>query len=166
MIIGYCLLMAVSFDAKSQSTKIREQKPSSMETGKQSKQVVQQFFEAFGKGDVQGVILSFHDSCSITAVRQSERTNADLYGVYHGKEGLKEFLSKLGSNFDTREFSVSHVAAEGNIAFASGRFTHVVKRTGKSFSSDWALMCVVQDGQIREYHFYEDSEKFAEAARK
>ena len=71
----------------------------------------------------------------------------------------------LGKTFDTKAFSVGHVIGQGDVAFANGSFLHLVKSTGKPFSSDWALMSVVKDGKILEYHFYEDSAAFAQASR-
>lgn len=138
-----------------------------METIKQkeSKEVVQGFFNAFGKGDFNGVINSFHDSCTVVGIRDSERVGNQVYGTYKGKDGARTFLTNLGNTFDTKAFTVDRVIGEGNIAFANGKFTHVVKSTGKTFSSDWALMCIVKDDRIFEYHFYEDSEKFLEATK-
>ena len=97
------------------------------------------------------------------SIREGERNGVQLYGTYKGKNGVKEFISNLGNAFDTKSFSVEAIISEGNIAFASGKFTHIVKSTGKGFSSDWALMCVTKDDQILEYRFYEDSAKFVEA---
>ena len=79
---------------------------------------------------------------------------------------VKEFISNLGNSFDTKAFSVDHIVGEGNVAFASGKFTHQVKSTGKPYASDWSLMCVIQDGKILEYHFYEDSASFVLANAK
>ena len=144
-----------------------KQKSKTMETltKKQSKEVVQGFFNAFGKGDFNGVVNSFHDSCTIIAVRDASRTGSEIYGTYNGKDGVKTFLSNLGNAFDTKAFTVENVVGEGNVSFANGKFTHVIKATGKSFSSDWALMCVIRDEKILEYHFYEDSQKFFESGK-
>jgi ketosteroid isomerase-like protein len=122
--------------------------------------VIKEFFAAFGKGDVDGVIDTFHPNTSIVAVRNAER-QGDHYGRYEGRDGAKDFVAMLGKSFDTKAFSVSNVVGEGNVAFANGSFTHELKSTGKLFSSDWALMAVVQDGKILEYHFFEDSQAFA-----
>jgi ketosteroid isomerase-like protein len=67
-----------------------------METVKQSKEIVKGFFNAFGKGDFNGIIGSFHDSCTIMAVRKANRTGSQIYGTYQGREGAKTFISKLG----------------------------------------------------------------------
>lgn len=141
-------------------------KSKTMETvNTKSKDVVQGFFTAFGSGDFNGVINSFHDSCSVVGIRESERSGGEIYGSYKGKEGAKSFLMNIGNTFDTKAFTVDHIIGEGDVAFANGKFTHIVKSTGKTFSSAWALMCVVKDDKILEYHFYEDSEKFSEASR-
>jgi ketosteroid isomerase-like protein len=122
--------------------------------------VVKEFFAAFGKGDVDGVIASFSPNASIVAVRNADKKE-NHYGTYKGKEGVKDFLATLGKSFDTKAFAVNNIVGEGNVAFANGSFTHKLKSTGKLFSSDWALMTVVKEGKILEYHFYEDSQAFA-----
>ena len=132
-------------------------------TKKQSKEVVQGFFTAFGNGDFNGVVNSFHDSCTVVAIRDSQRSENQIYGTYKGKEGAKSFLSNLGNAFDTKAFTVENIIGDSNVSFANGKFTHIVKSTGKSFQSDWALMCVIKDDKIFEYHFYEDSAKFYES---
>lgn len=156
-------LFALSLNAQTNHTKTVKIKK--METVKQSKEVVQEFFNAFSKRDFNGIINTFHDSSTITAVRDASANGSQIYGTYHGKEGLKSFLANLGTAFDTKAFSVNNVIGEGKIAFANGKFTHIVKATGKPYSSDWALMCVIKDDKIFEYHFYEDSEKFSEASK-
>lgn len=160
-----CLLMSTTLHAIAQTSEQNETKSKTMETitKKQSSQVVRGFFNAFGNGDFNGVINSFHDSCTIVGIRDAERSGSQVYGTYNGKEGAKTFLTNLGNTFDTKAFTVDHIVGDGDVAFASGKFTHVVRATGKTFSSDWALMCVVKDDKIFSYHFYEDSEKFSEA---
>jgi len=154
-----CLLIGIITHSISQTKQTK-----TMETTKrQSKEVVQGFFTAFSNGDFNGIVNSFHDSCTVTAIRDSQRSGQQIYGTYKGKEGAKTFLSNLGNAFDTKAFSVENIVGEGNVSFANGKFTHVVKATGKSFPSDWALMCVIKDDKILEYHFYEDSEKFSES---
>lgn len=161
-LVAVCLTMGVATNSISQ-TKTKEQ----METitKKQSKDVVQGFFTAFGNGDFGGVINSFHDHCTIVAVRHAQRTHDQVYGTYEGKDGAKTFIGNLGNVFDTKQFTVEHIVGDGDVAYASGKFTHIVKSTGKSFQSDWALMCIIKDDKIFEYHFYEDSEKFLEASK-
>ncbi len=161
-----CLMAIVTISASTQTLSNKFTESKNMKTVKQSKDVVQGFFNAFGNGDFDGIVSSFHDNCTLIAVREGNRNGSQLYGTYHGKEGATAFVSNLGNMFDTKAFSVANIIGDGNVAFANGRFTHVVKSTGASFSSDWALMCVIEGDKILEYHFYEDSEKFSEASNR
>jgi uncharacterized protein len=158
-----CIIALSTINSAAQISNGKIVKTKKMETVKQSKDVVQGFFNAFGKGDFNAIINSFHDSCKLTAVRDANRNGSQIYGTYLGKEGVKTFISNLGNAFDTKAFSVDSIISEGNVVFANGKFAHIVKSSGKSFSSDWALMCVIEDEKIIKYHFYEDSEKFSEA---
>jgi hypothetical protein len=162
LITTMCLMATATMNLKAQINTSKT-KTKKMETVKESKEVVQGFFNAFGKGDFNGIINAFDDSATLIAVRDANRNESQIYGKYKGKEGAKAFISNLGKTFDTKAFSVDNIIGEGNIVFANGKFTHSVKSSGKSFSSDWVLMCVIKDEKILEYHFYEDSEKFVEA---
>lgn len=164
-VLTTCLIAVGTINLSAQTSNNKTVKSKKMETVKLSKEVVQGFFNAFGNGNFNGIINSFHDSCTIIAVRETDRNETQIYGTYKGTDGAKAFISNLGNAFDTKAFSVDNVIGEGNIAFANGKFTHVVKASGKTFSSDWALMCVIKDDKIFEYHFYEDSDKFSEASK-
>lgn len=158
-----CLIAVSTINVTAQTNNNNTGKIKNMETVEQSKEAVQGFFNAFGKRDFDGIINSFHDSCTITAVRDADRYGSQIYGSYKGKDGAKSFITNLGNAFDTKAFTVENIVDEGNVVFANGQFTHIVKVTGKKFSSDWALMCIIKDGKIFEYHFYEDSEEFSQA---
>ncbi len=127
--------------------------------------VVKGFFAAFGRGDVDGIVSAFSPRAEIIAVREGARASGDLYGTYEGRQGARDFAATLGRLLETRSFDVREVVGEGDVVFASGRFEHLVKATGETFRSDWALRCTVTDGTIAEYRFFEDSAAYVEAAR-
>jgi uncharacterized protein len=164
---AFCLAASASGcaanDGKARATTTPIKKGINMNTAQASSETVKQFFAAFGKGDVEGIVGTFDPAATIVAVRAGEREHDELYGSYRGKQGAREFVANLGRTFDTQAFSVDAILAEGDTAFARGSFTHKVKATGKLYSSDWALTCVVRDGKIVEYRFFEDSASFARA---
>ncbi|WP_423735741.1 nuclear transport factor 2 family protein [Chitinophaga caseinilytica] len=129
-----------------------------------AKSTVQAFFAAFGKGDLEALVQTFDPAAEITAVRAGNRAAGQIYGSYKGHAGVREFVAGLGAAFQTQAFTVEQVIGEGETVFASGKFTHLVKATGKTFSSDWALKCTVRNGKIVSYHFYEDSAAYAQAS--
>jgi len=128
-----------------------------------SKAPLRAFFDAFGKGDFEGILNTFHAEAVITAVHDGPRSNNEIYGTYEGSDGVKTFLSNLGNTFETQSFSVESLIGEGDVAFANGKFVHKVKATNKLFPSDWVLRVAVKDNKIINYHFYENSAAFIEA---
>lgn len=122
-----------------------------------SSQVVKQFFAAFGRGDLDGIVATFDPNATIVAVRSGPRRAREVYGTYTGTPGVREFVANLGNAFETKAFTVDVVVGEGDFAFAKGSFSHRIKTNDKTFDSDWALMCRVRGERIVEYRFFEDS---------
>ena len=125
-----------------------------------NKEVVKKYFNAFTSGDMQTVLDSFHENCKIISVRETPRETSQLHGVYNGKIEAKQFLENIGSLFTTEEFKVENIIGEGNLIYANGNFLHRIKVTNKLFASDWVQRCIIEDGKIKEYRFYEDSAAF------
>jgi uncharacterized protein len=128
-----------------------------------SRTTLEQFFSAFGQGNLEKLVSLFASDAHIMAVRDVPNAPEQLHGRYSGQEGVRDFLSRVGATLDTQAFRVDAMGGDGELAFARGSFTHLVKRTQKPFSSEWALLCTVQNGQIKEYRFYEDSAAFSAA---
>jgi uncharacterized protein len=155
---GLALLLATLSACTAQSKVVSAQTPQAqVSKAPQSADVVRQFFAAFGSGDLEGVVGRFAPNATIVAVRSGPRREGEVYGTYAGREGVRQFVANLGHAFDTKAFNVDLIASEGETAFAKGSFSHVVKRNGATFASDWALLCRVHAGQITEYRFFEDS---------
>lgn len=130
---------------------------------KKSKEVLQEFFTAFGNQDFEGILNTFHPNTKIFAIKDKSRSDNEIYGTYVGKEEVPTFLTNLGNTFDTQSFSIENIIGEDNVAFANGSFVHKIKSTDKLFPSDWALYAKIEDDKILEYHFYEDSAAFEKA---
>src|SRR6187399_703652 len=121
--LALALMIGINTNSISQTKTLNSK---TMEAKRQSKEVLQGFFTAFGNGDFNGVINSFHDSCTVVAIRNAERKGNQIYGTYKGKEGAKTFLTNLGNAFDTKAFVVENIIGEGDVSFANGKFTHMV----------------------------------------
>ena len=134
-------------------------------TKKSNVEVVQDFFKSFQKGNMEQVLNSFHTDCYIVSVKEEERPKEQLHGIYRTKEEAKQFLNNITSTFNTKDFTVQHISSAGdNLVMANGTFSHEVKATGKLFNSTWVLRCIIADGKIKEYRFYEDSAAFIAAS--
>ncbi|WP_350286265.1 NAD(P)H-dependent oxidoreductase [uncultured Croceitalea sp.] len=132
---------------------------------KSNKEVVQNYFKAFQIGDLEAVLKTFHPKCYIVSVKEEKRPTEQLHGIYRTREEAKQFLKNIVNLFDTKDFTVDTVVqAEGNVVVAKGTFSHLVKSSGKLFNSNWMQWCLVEDGMIKEYRFYEDSAALLEAS--
>ena len=130
-----------------------------------NKAVVEQYFKAFQKGDLEAVLNTFHPDCYIVSVKEEERPTEQLHGVYRTREEAKQFLKNIVRLFETKDFSVDSILeADGNVVVSKGRFSHLVKSSGKLFNSNWVQWCMIEDGMIKEYRFYEDSAALLEAS--
>ena len=130
-----------------------------------NKPVVASYFEAFGRGDMEAVLSHFHPNCKIVSVRDTSRVKGQLHGSNTGLEEAQTFLSNIARLFETESFEVkSLMEAEDHVVYAHGSFAHKVKATGNLFYSDWVQRCVIAEGKIKEYRFYEDSAAYEIAA--
>ncbi len=128
-------------------------------------EVVQAYFNAFQNGDMEHVLNAFHPDCYIVSVKEEERPIEQLHGIYRTKEEAKQFLNNITSLFNTKDFTVNHIASAGdNLVMANGTFSHEVKTTGKLFNSSWVQLCIIENEKIKEYRFYEDSAAFVAAS--
>jgi len=128
-------------------------------------QVVTRYFEAFETGNTAAVVELFHPDCTIISVRDAKRSGKELHGTYRTRGEAQDFISNINRLFTTKSFKVLDIADAGNnVVYAHGSFIHIVNATGKYFKSDWVQRCVIEEGTIKEYRFYEDSAAYHFAA--
>lgn len=132
---------------------------------KTDKEVIESYFNAFTSGNLDEVLTIFHPNTYIVSVKEEERSTEQLHGIYRTREEAKQFLKNIVALFETKEFTVDTVVeAEGNLVIAKGKFSHLVKSSGKLFNSNWVQICAIEDEMIKEYRFYEDSAALIEAS--
>jgi ketosteroid isomerase-like protein len=130
-----------------------------------NKEVIENYFKAFGKGNTEAILQIFHPACFIMSVREGERLPGQLHGSYHTRKEARTFLSNIQALFIPQSFEVESITVgEDNVVYANGTFSHFVKSTGKLFNSTWVQRCIIEDGMIKEYRFYEDSAAYELAA--
>ena len=129
------------------------------------KSVVEAYFDAFSKADMDRVLEIFHPDCLIVSVKEGERAPGQLHGSYQGREEARQFLANIASLFITKSFQIDAIMeGHDHVVYANGDFTHEVKATGKLFYSTWVQRCIIEEGMIKEYRFYEDSAAYERAA--
>jgi ketosteroid isomerase-like protein len=86
-----------------------------------------------------------------------------LHGTFIGPEGAKQLFTLFGTLLEPQAFNIEGRFSQGEHAAFYGNFCHINRKTGKEFSSDWALICQIQAGKITLYHMYEDTEAMQES---
>jgi uncharacterized protein len=112
---------------------------------------VQRMFEAFGNGDLDGLLETVHPDSRWTYVGANPRP---AKGVYVGKDGAKRFFGNILRNLDMKAFQPAEFVTEGDTVVVFGFESGRVKATGKRFRNEWAQKYVVRDNLITEMEEY------------
>lgn len=129
-------------------------------SAEESKRVVQSVFEAFGRGDVPALLALVDDGAEWVAPGPA---NVPYFGERRGREGAAEFFRHLGSEVEFESFEPGAFIAEGDRVVVLGRERGRVRRTGKTFDNDWALLFTVRGGKVAGFRIYENTAAIAEA---
>ena len=129
-------------------------------SAEENKRVVQAIFEAFGRGDVPGVLSHLAEDVEWSAPGPS---SVPYLGDRRGHSGATEFFVQLGTNVEFEYFEPGAFIAEGDRVVALGRERGRVKGTGKTFDNDWALVFTVEGGKVTGFQCYENTAAIAEA---
>lgn len=115
--------------------------------------VIQQAYERFGRGDIEGILNLIADD----VVWEEPTHPAIPYGgKRQGKETVRAFFAAV-AQVEVREFAPVEYIASGDRVIALGHWAGTVRRTGKAFRSAWAMAWTVRDGKIHRFCAYEDT---------
>jgi hypothetical protein len=130
-------------------------------SAEENKKIVQSIFEAFGRGDVPGVLS--HLSEDVTWKAPGPEV-VPYFGDRRGPDGATEFFVQLGTNVDFEHFEPGAFIADGDRVVVLGRERGRVKGTGKTFDNEWALVFTFGGGgKVTGFQCYENTAAIAEA---
>jgi ketosteroid isomerase-like protein len=121
--------------------------------------VLQQGYEAFGRGDIPGVLDLLTDDVVWTFQGPSVIPFA---GTYRGREGIAEFFSSVGEALEFEQFEPREFVAQGDTVVVLGYERSIAKTTGRGFEQEWAHVYTLRDGKVATGRFFENTA--AEAA--
>ena len=111
------------------------------------REIVQCAFEAFGRGDIDGVV----ELCDPDiVVRDPERTGT----TFRGLDGLRQFFAEWMENWEEyRSEPVDITEAEGEILVRAHQ-TGKGKLSGIEINQDLFIVFRLRDGKFTEYRLY------------
>jgi uncharacterized protein len=123
-------------------------------------QVVRKGFEDFTKGNTSAVVDVCTDDVSWGSY---ENPGVPLAGTHNGKEGVTRFFSMLGELIDYTDFTPREFFEQGGAVVVLGHQAGKVKKTGKTFDQDWAMVFRLRGAKIYSTFFFTDTRQQAEA---
>ena len=122
--------------------------------------VVQQGYEAAGRGDIPAVLNLQNDDVVWTMQGPPVIPYA---GTFRGREGIAEFYSLVEETLELEQFEPRKFVAQGDTVVVLGYEHGVVKATGRRFEQEWAHIYTFRDGKIATALFVEDAAAQVEA---
>jgi ketosteroid isomerase-like protein len=122
--------------------------------------VVQQAYEAFGRGDIPAVLDLLTEDVEWTFQGPSVIPFA---GTFRGREGIEEFYSLVGETLEFEQFEPREFVAQGDMVVVVGYERSVVKQTGRRFEQEWAHVYTLRDDKIATGRFFENTAAEVEA---
>lgn len=116
--------------------------------------IVKDYFEKFLSGNKAKAFELLDDDVTWT-VKGSD--NVPTVGLRKGKAEVDDFFEKFQQTFEPKEFNIDHYFGKGDLVFAIGNFTHLIKTSKELVSSDWLIEFGVKNGKITSYKILEDS---------
>lgn len=120
----------------------------------QNVEVVRQGYEAFGRGDIDGLLSLFDDSIEWVSPGPPDLPTA---GTRRGKQQVAEFFRAVDEVFEMQRFEPQTFVAQGDRVVVLGEDTARVKATGKVLNESWAHAFVLRNGKVVSFHEYLDT---------
>ena len=122
--------------------------------------VVQQAYEAFGRGDIPAFLEFLTGDVEWTTQGPSVIPFA---GTFRGREGVEEFFTLLDETLEFEQFEPRKFIGQDDTVVVLGYERDVVKQTGRGFEEEWAHVYTLRDGKIATGLFLEDTAAYVEA---
>jgi uncharacterized protein len=116
--------------------------------------LVQRAYQSIQAGDFQVLLDSFAEDVQW---QLPEMENVPFAGTWRGREGIRQFFSKVFELQDVVEFKPQEYIAQGDKVAVLGRFLMRIKATGRDFGSDWAHVWTIQGDKVTRFYEYVDT---------
>jgi ketosteroid isomerase-like protein len=105
-------------------------------TEQENVQLIQEFYAAFGRGDVPAILDQLTDDVVWYDPGPPEVPHA---GSYSGREGVGRFFARTDETLEIDEFVPTEFLAQGDRVVVLGSLHARVKETGRSYDNEYGL---------------------------
>ena len=117
--------------------------------------IIQDVYDAFGRGDVAAVLDAVADDVDWAA--EAAGSGAPWYGVRHGKGEVVKFFEAFGAAMEVEEWTPLSFAASDADVHSVVRIRARSRATGKSLVENLHHFFTLRDGKIVYYRGTEDT---------
>src|SRR4051794_21421551 len=122
--------------------------------------IVQQAYENFKNGDMQGLLGLFSDDIQWDL---PNIVNVPFSGKRQGRDKVREFFGLMAQNQENLQLDMSGFIGQGDRVVALGHYAWRVKTTGRDYEADFAHLWTVRDGKLAAFKEYADTAAAAAA---
>ncbi len=128
-------------------------------------QVIQQIYEAFGRGDLPAILDRVRDDTS-WGFNGARPTIVPWHKTAIGKGGVSEFIHTLGASLDISAFEPAEFIADGDTVIARIHIAYTVKSTKHTVDEEQLhLWKLDSGGKVAHMLHFEDTHEVVEACR-
>jgi uncharacterized protein len=126
-----------------------------MMSSQQKVNVVKEAYEAFGRGDIGGLLNKL--TTDVDWWTPGEPETMSHTGTHRGHEGVKQFFKELDRNEQVIEFVPREFIAGSDHVAVLGHYRAKVKSTGRELEYDWAHVFAFRGDKIASFREYCDT---------
>ena len=115
--------------------------------------VVRKGYEAFGRGDMNGLLAQFDADIEWRTPGPADLPTA---GDRRGHAGVQEFFQNLFAIVDIQRFETTQFVAQGDTVMVIGEDTSRVKATGTTLEFRFVHAFTVRNGKVVAFDEYTD----------
>ena len=116
--------------------------------------IVRQGYEAFGRGDINGLLALLDEQILWVAPGPPELATS---GRRKGRQAVGEFFTKVNEIFDVQRFEPKEFIVQGDRVVVLGSETASVRASGTVLELDWVHIFAVRGGKVVSFEEFFDT---------
>jgi hypothetical protein len=126
-------------------------------------QVVQDFYAAFSRGDVDAALQLLDENVQCHEPGPSEIL--PWAGTWHGREQVRQMFQRFGEVIAQEQFEIQQIIAQGDEVVVIDRQQSVYKATRRPLRDSAARVFTIRKGKIIAVRVFEDTALYVAAVR-
>ena len=124
-----------------------------------SVELIQSMFDAFGRGDIEFITSRLTPDCRWMVPGEG----IPAAGAYTGPEGAAAFFRKMAESEEMTRFEPKEYFTNGNDVVVLGLEECRARATGRTASTNWAMLFRVRDGKVSHFETHFDTAAYVRA---